>query len=66
MSDGTGRDFLDLIDRQNEIQWKIVARLSSLIESDWESGEIRADLKALVREHIGLTQKISDMDRQHS
>ena len=36
-----GARFLKLIDDQNNIQWKIVAKLTSLISSEWNSEEIR-------------------------
>jgi len=35
--DEKGKRFLELIDDQNNHQWSIVAKLSSLISSKWNS-----------------------------
>ena len=38
------KEFLKLIDNQNTTQWNIVAKLSSLIKSEWNSTELKTDL----------------------
>ncbi len=42
--DEKGKRFLELIDEQNNLQWSIVAKLSSLISSKWNSIELQNEL----------------------
>ncbi len=41
MNDEKGKRFLELIDEQNNLQWSIVAKLSSLISLKWNSIELQ-------------------------
>ena len=34
--DEKGKQFLELIDEQHNIQWEIISKLSSLISSEWK------------------------------
>ena len=43
--DEKGKEFLKLIDDQNTVQWNIVAKLSSLIKTEWNSTELKMNLK---------------------
>ena len=43
-----GEQFLKLIDDQNNLQWKIVAKLTSLISSEWNSEESKNELKTTI------------------
>ena len=45
--DEKGKRFLKLIDDQNNFQWEIVAKLTSLISSDWNSDQLKNELKTL-------------------
>ena len=35
--DEKGKRFLELIDEQSNVQWSIVAKISALIKSNWNS-----------------------------
>lgn len=61
-----GKQFLKLIDDQNEIQWKIVAKLTSLILSEWNSEELKNDLKNLVDNHSEITKELNSLDDKGS
>jgi len=47
--DEKGKEFLKLIDDQNTVQWNIVAKLSSLIKTEWKSDELKNELETLVK-----------------
>ena len=53
-----GKQFLKLIDDQNNIQWKVIAKLTSLILSEWDSEELKNDIKNLVEDHSEITRRI--------
>ena len=58
--DEKGKQFLKLIDDQNNYQWNIVAKLSALIDSKWNSVELKTELESLVEKHF----KISDNSKK--
>ena len=57
-----GNVFLDLINKQNQTQQKIVYNLSSLIKSDWNSPTLRSTLESLLQEHNSLIQQINSLE----
>ena len=57
-----GKQFLELIDEQNNLQWDIVVKLSSLISSKWNSIELQNELTTLVENHSKITKKLNDLD----
>ena len=57
-----GVRFLKLIDDQNNIQWKIVAKLASLISSKWNSEELKNELKTLIENHSEITKELNSLD----
>ena len=61
-----GEQFLKLIDDQNNIQWKIVAKLTSLISSEWNSEESKNELKTLVENHFEITKELNSLDDKGS
>ncbi len=61
-----GEQFLKLIDDQNNIQWKIVAKLTSLISSQWNSEESKNELKILVENHSEITKELNSLDDKGS
>ena len=61
-----GKQFLKLIDDQNNIQWAIVAKLSSLISSQWDSKELKNELKGLVEDHSKITKELNSLDDKGS
>jgi len=60
--DEKGKRFLELIDEQNNIQWSIVAKLSSLINSKWNSVELQNELETLVEKHSTITKELNSLD----
>ena len=61
-----GKRFLKLIDDQNNIQWEIVANLTSLISSNWNSEESKTKLKSLVENHTEITKEMNSLDNKES
>ena len=64
--DEKGKRFLKLIDDQNNLQWKIVAKLSAMIASKWNSVELRHELETLIKEHSEITKEINSLDEKGS
>jgi hypothetical protein len=61
-----GKQFLKLIDDQNNIQWQIVAKLTSLISSEWNSEELKTELKNIVENHSKITKELNSLDDKGS
>ena len=61
-----GARFLKLIDDQNNIQWGIVTKLTSLISSEWNSEELKNELKSLVEDHSEITKELNSLDDKGS
>ena len=64
--DEKGKRFLELIDDQNNFQWKIVAKLTSLISSDWNSDQLKNELETLVENHSEITKELNSLDDKGS
>ena len=64
--DEKGKRFLELIDDQNNFQWEIVAKLTSLISSDWNSEQLKNKLKTLVENHSEITKELNSLDDKGS
>ena len=64
--DEKGKEFLKLIDDQNTAQWNIVAKLSSLIKSEWNSIELKTELETLVKDHYKITKDLNSLDDTNS
>jgi len=64
--DEKGKQFLKLIDDQNNYQWSIVAKLSSLIDSKWDSVELKNELETLVEKHSDITKELNSLDDKGS
>ena len=64
--DEKGKEFLKLIDDQNTVQWNIVAKLSSLIKSEWNSIELKTELETLVKDHYKITKDLNNLDDNNS
>ncbi len=60
--DEKGKRFLELIDEQNNLQWRIVAKLSSLISLKWNSIELQNELTTLVENHSKITTELNSLD----
>ena len=64
--DEKGKRFLELIDEQNNVQWSIVAKLSSLISSKWSSVDLQKDIEDLVEKHTKITKELNSLDEHSS
>ena len=64
--DEKGKRFLELIDEQNNLQWSIVMKLSSLINSKWNSIELQKDLEILSEKHSKITKELNSLDENSS
>ncbi|MCJ8305812.1 MAG: hypothetical protein HRU07_02030 [Nitrosopumilus sp.] len=60
--DEKGKQFLKLINDQNNLQWNIVSKLSSLITSKWNSTELQKELETLSEEHSIITKELNSLD----
>ena len=61
-----GKEFLKLIDDQNTVQWNIVAKVSSLIKTEWNSTELKNELENLVKDHYKITKDLNSLDTDNS
>ncbi len=61
-----GKRFLKLIDDQNNIQWGIVAKLTTLISSGWNSQELKNEIETLVEDHTEITKELNSLDDKGS
>lgn len=64
--DEKGKRFLELIDEQNNIQWTIISKLTSLINSKWNSSELKTELELLVKQHSEITKELNSLDEKNS
>jgi uncharacterized protein (DUF3084 family) len=64
--DEKGARFLKLIDDQNNLQWNIVAKLSSLVNLKWDSSELQQELETLVENHSKITKELNSLDNDGS
>ena len=64
--DEKGKEFLKLIDDQNTAQWNIVAKLSSLIKSEWNSDELKSEIETLVKDHYKITKDLNSLDNNNT
>ncbi|MCY4492098.1 MAG: hypothetical protein OXC46_11660 [Thaumarchaeota archaeon] len=62
MSEDKGKQFLELIDEQNSLQWSIVNHLARLVKSGWESQETKSELESLLQKHEEITTKLNGLD----
>ncbi len=60
--DEKGKQFLKLINEQNNLQWRIVGKLSSLINLKWNSTELQNELITLVEKHSKITTELNSLD----
>ncbi len=64
--DKKGKRFLELIDEQNNLQWSIVVKLSSLITLKWSSIELQKDLETLAEKYSKITKELNSLDENTS
>ncbi len=64
--DKKGKQFLELIDEQNNLQWNTITKLSLLINSKWNSSELQNELEALVEKHSKITKELNSLDENNS
>ena len=64
--DEKGKQFLELIDKQNNLRWSIIAKLSSLISLKWNSIKLQNELEILVEKYSKITKEINSLDENSS
>ncbi len=64
--DEKGKQFLELINKQNNLQWSIIAKLSSLISLKWNSIELQNELETLLEKYSKITKEINSLDEDSS
>ena len=64
--DDKGRRFLELVDEQNNLHWKIVEKITFLIKENWSSGELKKELESLVENHANITKELNSLDVDNS
>jgi hypothetical protein len=64
--DDKGKKFLELIDEQNNLQWKIIEKLTFLINAKWNSSEMQNELEALVEKYSTITKELNSLDAENS
>jgi len=64
--DEKGKRFLELIDEQNNLQWRTITKLSSLINSKWNSIELQNELEILVEKYSKITKQLESLDENGS
>ena len=64
--DEKGKRFLELIDEQNNLQWGIVVKVSSLINSKWNSVELQSELETLIEKYSKITKELNSLDENSS
>lgn len=64
--DEKGKRFLELIDQQNNVQWNIVAKLTLLIKSKWNSPQLQNEIECLIESHTEITKELNSLDINNS
>ena len=64
--DEKGKQFLLLIEKQNKVQWDILQKLSTLIQSNWDSKQLQNDLESLVKDHKKISDELNSLDNRNS
>ncbi len=60
--DEKGIRFLELIDEQSNLQSNVIVKLSSLINSKWDSIKLKDDLETLVKKHSDITKELNSLE----
>jgi hypothetical protein len=64
--DDKGKKFLELIDEQSNLQWKIIEKLFFLINAKWNSSDTQNELESLVKKHSAITKELNSLDGENS
>jgi len=64
--DEKGKRFLELIDQQNNIQWNIITKLISLVNSKWNSFQLQTEIESLLETHSKVTKELNSLDDDNS
>lgn len=63
--DEKGKRFLELIDQQNNIQWSIIMKLTLLVNSKWNSSQLKLEIELLIETHSKITKEINSLDENN-
>ncbi|NOS62088.1 MAG: hypothetical protein HOO66_03505 [Nitrosarchaeum sp.] len=64
--DEKGKRFIELIDQQNNIQWSIIAKLTLLVNSKWNSSQLQNEIELLIQTHSKITKELNSLDKNNS
>lgn len=64
--DDKGKKFLELIDEQNNLQWKIIEKLILLVDAKWNSSDTQNELESLIKKHSTITKELNSLDVDNS
>lgn len=64
--DEKGKRFLELIDQQNTTQWNIITKLTSLVNSKWNSSQLQSEIESLIETHSKITKELNSLDDHNS
>jgi len=63
--DEKGKQFLELIDQQNNIQWNIITKLTLLVNSKWNSSQLQIEIESLLEKHSKITKELNSLDENN-
>ena len=63
--DEKGKRFLELIDKQNNVQWEIISKLLALIKSNWSSIKLQTEIESLIDTHSEITKELNNLDENN-
>ena len=63
--DEKGKRFLELIDKQNNVQWEIISKLLALIKSNWSSIKLQTEIESLIDTHSEITKELNNLENNH-
>ena len=64
--DEKGKQFFELIDSQNNLQWNIISKLTSLVKTGWNSPDLKNELESLIEQHSEITKTLNSLDDKNS
>lgn len=64
--DEKGKRFLELIEKQNKIQWDIIQTLFKLIGAEWNSSDLKEDIEKLMKDYSKISDELNGLDESNS
>jgi len=64
--DEKGKRFLELIEKQNKIQWDIMQKLSGLVQAGWASSRLQNEIEDLLINYKQISDELNGLDEKNS